>query len=171
MDAAGDPTADWIHGASGKIVLIGGGFEDSRDSYPTPGGPRFGVELNALAIDSYLNNPGIRDLPEPVLFASDLCVGVAIVFIFWLFEHRLHNVFLLRPYVPLLLSTIGICFIIVGISYALLRMGSMALWFNFIPVLVGVNIHQFYEHLESAKKEAALEQAPKRHPQTRKHSE
>jgi hypothetical protein len=47
----------------------------------------------------------------------------------------------------------------------------MAVWFNFIPVLVGVNIHQFYEHLESVKKEAALEQVPTRHRHARKHQE
>ena len=159
-----DPDADdWIDGARGKIVLIGGDFEDARDTYPTPLGSLPGVELNALAIDSYLNNPGTRDLPELVLFVIDLCVGMAFVFVFWLFEYPLHKLFLARPYLPLLLGTFLLLVLGVLTSYTLLHLGRSTVWFNFIPMLVGVNIHQFYEHFESLKKEAALEEEPRRH--------
>jgi len=48
---------------------------------------------------------------------------------------------------------------------------KMAFWLNFIPVLVGVNIHQFCEHLKIVKEEAVLENAAKHHRKTDKHSE
>jgi CHASE2 domain-containing sensor protein len=120
----------------GKIVLIGGAFEDARDAYLTPIGTLHGVDLNALAIDSDLHPGAIDDAPWPYGLAGDLVMGTLIAWIFWHFEGR--------PTLALLLSTFGVGFGSLLISWLLLQ---VVVWLSFIPVLVGVNIHQYFEHL------------------------
>jgi hypothetical protein len=86
----------WSAAACGKIVLIGGKFEDSGDSHPTskPDGllqsakPIFGVELNAYAIDSELHGKPIFKVSRWLQTLLDVLAGTFFVYCFWCLKHR-----------------------------------------------------------------------------------
>jgi CHASE2 domain-containing sensor protein len=132
----------WKQNVRGKIVLLGGAFEDARDTYRTPMGPMHGVDLNAPAIESDLHPGAIRLTPLLYGFVADLLAGTFVVWVFWFFESR--------PTLALILGTLGVGAISLFISWALFRF--LAAWFSLIPVLVGVNLHQYYEHLRGTWK-------------------
>lgn len=132
----------WVEAARGKIVLIGGAFEDARDTYATPVGEKYGVDLNALAIESDLHSGAIYDTPRPLLLMCDLLAGTIVVWVFWFFESR--------PTLALVLGTLGIGAASLLVSWLLFYF--LSVWLSFIPVLVGVNIHQYYEHLRETWK-------------------
>jgi CHASE2 domain-containing sensor protein len=147
---------EWATKVHDKIVLIGGEFDDARDKYPTPLQDRFGLELNAMAIDSDLQGGGIREVPQWVLFLADVGVGAIFVSIFWCFERR--------PYTALLWAVPGTMVATILLSYAFFHV--FAYWLSFIPVFVGVNVHQFYEHVKQAREaQARLKKADARRKQ------
>jgi hypothetical protein len=77
-----------------------------------------------------------------LLLVCDLLAGTVVVWVFWFFESR--------PTVALVLGTLGIGAAFLLISWLLFHF--VAVWLSFIPVFVGVNIHQYYEHLRETWK-------------------
>jgi CHASE2 domain-containing sensor protein len=136
-----ESAARWIASVPDKIVLIGGAFEDARDAYPTPIGQMCGVDLNALAIESDLHPGAIHPTPLLCGLAGDLLAGTIVVWIFW---------FVRSPTWALVLGTLGFGALSLLVSAALFYF--LATWLSVIPVLAGVNIHQYCEHLRTTWK-------------------
>jgi len=64
------------------IVLVGGTFAKARDEYQTSDGPRFGLHINAYAMQADLAGHVVREAWRPVLIVLDVIVGISIVVIF-----------------------------------------------------------------------------------------
>jgi CHASE2 domain-containing sensor protein len=157
--------------APGNIVLIGGEFEDSRDAHDsTPAEvflpqPLFGVELNAMAIDTDLNGGAITELPRWPGLVLDLIVGTLFVWIFfelldapssWLnnFIQQLPNIWIFEVIKSrrgrFVGATVLTFLLAIGISGAFYL---CSLWMSFIPILLGANIHQYFAHAERVGEE------------------
>jgi CHASE2 domain-containing sensor protein len=163
---------DWKRRVSGNILLIGGEFEDSRDSHDsTPAEvflpqPLYGVELNAMAIDADLHGGTITVVPKLAGLFADLMAGTLFVWIFFRlldsplppqvtkFLKRLAEIRILKILTPrqmlflaATISTFLIAIILSGGFYL------ASFWLSFIPILVGANLHQYIAHLERVGKE------------------
>ncbi len=137
----------------GKIVLIGGAFNEARDDYFTPLGVMQGVVLNALAIQSDLSGGGIHETHWLLEIVIDLLIGTLIVAIFFRCD--------CRPRAALLWSLIIIpC----AMLASFLVFKSAAYWFNFIPLVVGVILHQLVELSEASTKLQEKLEAAATHP-------
>jgi CHASE2 domain-containing sensor protein len=121
-----------------KIVLIGGNFSAARDIYMTPLGPMAGVELIALAIESDFGG-GIREAQRWYEMFADFFVADLIVFLYYYYRRR--------PRVALLTSLFGIPLLAAFFSWLLFQ--SVAYWFNFMPIIIGMVLHQMLELSES----------------------
>ena len=117
-----------------RIVLLGGFFRASRDTQITPIGKMAGVQLMAQAIETELRGGGIRPLNEVLAFILDILAGTILV---W-FSYRF------RLSTALTLSLLAIPFFSLTSSY--LAFASFGRWFNFVPVIIGVLIHELYHH-------------------------
>jgi CHASE2 domain-containing sensor protein len=121
----------------GKIVLLGGDYHAARDTQITPVGPMAGVQLMAQAIETEFSGGGIRPLMNEVVAALlDLCSGAVLVYISY--RNRLH---LGRA----LLISLGLL-VIFPLLFSLAAFSTLARWFNFVPMIVGVLLHEIYEH-------------------------
>jgi CHASE2 domain-containing sensor protein len=146
---------------SGKIVLIGGEFDDAGDTYPTPGHTGLfpqpemmsGVELNAQAIESDLldaNMAPIRKMPCLLALFLDIAMGTFFVGIFWFVREYLdkcrwcssHHLDEHRGPLFVIATAFTILFAI-GISRLFFK---ASIWMSFIPILIGANIHQYIEY-------------------------
>jgi CHASE2 domain-containing sensor protein len=123
----------------GKIVLIGGAFQEARDSYVTPLGPMQGVELNALAIQTDLSGGGIKEVSEILALLADLVISIFVVGVFYWFGAR--------PRAALVVSFLTIP---ASLLFSRLLFSTVAYWFNFIPAAAGMVCHQLYELAENA---------------------
>ena len=121
-----------------RIVLIGGNFSAARDVYMTPLGEMAGVELLALAIESDFGG-GIRETQKWLEKLADFIVGSLIVLIYFYYRRR--------PRFALAFSLIGIPFVATAFSLLLFR--TAAYWFNFMPIIIGMVLHQMLELSES----------------------
>jgi CHASE2 domain-containing sensor protein len=121
-----------------KIVLIGGNFRAARDVYLTPLGEMAGVELIALAIESEFGG-GIRETSKLLEKLADLFVGSLIVLLYFYYRRR--------PRFALLLSLVGVP--LVATAFSLLLFRTAAYWFNFMPIIIGMVMHQMLELSES----------------------
>jgi CHASE2 domain-containing sensor protein len=121
-----------------KIVLIGGNFSAARDIYMTPLGPMAGVELIALAIESDFSG-GIRETQKWLEKLADFVVGSLIVFLYFYYRRR--------PRVAFLASLFGIPLLAAFLSWLLFQ--SVAYWFNFMPIIIGIVMHQMLALSES----------------------
>ncbi len=130
---------------AGKIVLIGGSFQEARDAYFTPLGPMQGVELNALAIQTDLSGGGIRDFNEVCEYLLDWVVSILIVGVFYRYGTR--------PWKALKISTLAI---LAALISSLIAFNTVAYWFNFIPIAAGVVVDQIL-HLAEGGAEAKRE--------------
>jgi CHASE2 domain-containing sensor protein len=117
-----------------RIVLVGGLYREARDFHQTPVGRMSGVQLMAQVIETELRNGGIRPFREYAVFVLDLCGGIFVVCLHYFFRLRL--AFRLSLLAMPVLSLIS--------SYV--AFSSFSRWFNFVPVLVGVLIHELYDH-------------------------
>jgi len=115
-----------------KVVLLGGMYRAARDQYATPIGPMSGVELNAQVVESELVGGGIRPPSETVVFLSYFLGSVLLVLI----NHRLG----LRAGVLVSLAALPV----LALVASLLSFSSLAMWFRFLPVLIGLLVHQVY---------------------------
>lgn len=130
-----------------KIVLVGGKFAASRDSYSTPQGTYYGVDLLALAIDSDLHHYAVSEIHPWMAVIWDLLMGAAIVMLFAV----------LRLVPAFYISMAGTIALSILVSVFLFHVRSYFL--NFMVVGVGVIIHQLFMELEKLKD---LEQAEAR---------
>jgi CHASE2 domain-containing sensor protein len=64
------------------IVLVGGTFANARDEYQTSEGPKFGLHINAYAMQADLAGHVVREAWRPLLIGFDIIVGISIVTIF-----------------------------------------------------------------------------------------
>jgi CHASE2 domain-containing sensor protein len=128
------------HLLGGKIVLIGGTYKASRDVYPTPVGPLAGVELNALAVQSDLSGGGIRQIDRGLELAADFIFGSLVVLIFFAWEKQ--------PWSALAVTVCTMTSGAVFLSIALFN--TSAYWFNFMPVIIGMALHQTIELAQQA---------------------
>src|SRR4029079_18831636 len=119
----------------GKVVLFGGAYRAARDQHTTSIGPLSGVQILAQAIESDLNGRGIRELNEIVAFSLDIALGVLLAWV----HHRLEGRAALA-----LWASLG-AMPILCLSASLIAFNTLALCFNFVPVVVSVLIHQLYE--------------------------
>jgi CHASE2 domain-containing sensor protein len=162
---------DWKNKVQDQIVLIGGEFEDSRDAHDsTPAEaflpqPLFGVELNAMAIDTDLNGGAITEIPRLAGFFLDLLVGTLFVWIFFVLvdsplprvDHFIQHprkfwiLKKLKPRLVLFLGATVLTFLIaIGLSWAFYLSSH---WMSFIPILLGANIHQYIAHAEKIREQ------------------
>jgi CHASE2 domain-containing sensor protein len=118
----------------GKIVVIGGYYREARDTFATPVGIRHGVDVIAQAIDTDLHGNGIRPLNEAIAFALDVLLGYLLV---------AFGEFLRTPRM-LLLGFGGFALLALFASYA--TFSTFGHWFNFIPMIAGVVVHELYHH-------------------------
>jgi CHASE2 domain-containing sensor protein len=169
---------DWLKSVRGKIVLIGGEFEDARDTHDTTPAQVFlpqpisGVELNAMSIDSDLHGGTIKVVPRLAVFLVDFLVaGPLFVWIFFkVVQHPSPQMIRVIKHPPAIwifkvigprtllfvAATVGTVLLAFVVSFVLLVAASV--WMSFIPVLIGVNIHQYIEHAKtvSEKKERSI---------------
>ena len=124
--SGGRPAAD--NPFNGKVVLVGGTFQESRDFYPTPVGVMSGVEIQANMVHTLL---GRRAVPPPhwawnlaVLAAA--CLAVALLSL-WL-----------RP-LAVALVTLGLVAALVAASYEAYVRGGY--WLDFVAPLLGVTAY------------------------------
>jgi hypothetical protein len=122
-----------------KIVLLGGKYEAARDSYPTSLGEKYGVDLNAIAIESELSGTGIRRAGHVTLVVLEVAAGLFLVGLNVLFPSGWKHIIALAT-IPLL----ALCGSFIAFS-------TLALWANFIPTLVATQIHFLYDKLAELK--------------------
>ena len=118
---------------AGRIVLIGAIVGPSCDILRTPMGQKPGVFVMAEAIESELAGGGIQNISPYLAFIIDVAVGILIVVIQFYFA----------PRVAVLLSILAIPVLSLAGSY--LAFASFARWFNFVPMIVAVLIHELYD--------------------------
>ena len=125
-----------IPDALNEIVLVGGAFEAARDKYRTPIGELPGVELVKQAIGSDLSGGGIPIVGWWYGALLDLGLGIIIVLLHYLLAERW----------PWLALMSGLALLLVIILTCAILVAFKVVWLNVIPVAVGVNLHQLWEH-------------------------
>ncbi|WP_448108340.1 CHASE2 domain-containing protein [Pseudomonas azerbaijanoccidentalis] len=130
------------------VVFVGASFGDS-DTYLTPLGTMYGVEVHAAAFMSLLQPTTHNDL---LAFALDVLLGLAMggmIAFFWhyYFSFRFSSNAVRRQWAPWLILALVIAFSIVVVlltigSFWLLRHRS--LWLSPIPMALGMLIESFF---------------------------
>ena len=119
-----------------RIVLVGGDYRAARDRHATPIGERSGLQLLAQSIESELQHRGIRTLNWAIAFVLDLVAGFLLVAVHLRFERR--------PAITLVTSLVLMP--VLALVSSRIAFATLSLWFNFVPLVVSVVIHQLYEH-------------------------
>lgn len=130
---------------AGATVLIGGNFSEARDRYRTPLGEMAGVELIAHAIDSELNALGVAEVPPYRGMLMDIAAGSLIAFLFW------------RLYVKPAFYTSLVGIPLAAMLFSALLFRHLHYWLTFVPVIVGMVIHQLYDLAKHASTADELE--------------
>ena len=104
----------------GKIVLVGAGFQESRDFYPTPQGLMSGVEIHANIIHTILSRSQILPIHRLVAFIFSLIFAFVTSLVLTLFRPALVNIF----------SLIAIPVLLIPLSY--LAFAYLGLWVDFV---------------------------------------
>lgn len=119
----------------GRIVLLGGSFEASRDYYHTPFQERvYGVDIQADILAADLSRGSVGEAGWIMLMVIDAAIGLGLVAIGWLIG---------RPWI--LVATVGVVLLVsVGSVFLFEYLGF---YLSFIPVLVGVAFHFLVEHV------------------------
>jgi CHASE2 domain-containing sensor protein len=117
-----------------RIVLIGGSYRAGRDVIISPMGAKPGVSLIADAVRTELGQGPIEPLRDGLAFIVDLLIGALVVYI----SFRLPS----AKAVALILLALPV---IVGIG-SFIAFATLAKWVNFIPVVLGMLIHQLYDY-------------------------
>jgi CHASE2 domain-containing sensor protein len=145
---AGAATEGWANGPlKDRIVLLGGDYREARDRHATPIGERTGLQILAQAIETEVQHGGIRTVNWTIAFVLDLVAGFVLVGVHLRFERR--------PALTLVASLMLMP--VLALASSLIAFSTLSLWFNFVPVIVSVLIHQLYEH---AKEYAELKTSP-----------
>lgn len=131
----------WKALVKGKIVLLGGYFENARDTFFCTDGKIQGVELQAQAIESELQRGGIPKANPWLLLVAQLLASLAFVVV----NHFLPGFrgllfgFSLIPVAAILLSV--------------LLFSSSYLWFDFVPVMLTVQLLFLYGHVQRIRRQ------------------
>jgi len=117
------------------IVMVGGIFVLSGDvSYKTPVSTRAGVQLFSDAIETELQGRPITPLNELLMVMFEIVGGYLLAA--WHFVSKNWSAVVFRvAAVPVL-----------AIASSLLAFSSLAYWASFVPVLVGVLLHEMHQH-------------------------
>lgn len=135
-----------------SVLLIGGTYRAAREEYLTPVGPTFGVFLVAQTVEAHLHPGGVQ---EARWFWKKLVDFLSAILIVWLYFHFGKN-----PRRAFRTSVVGTLFISIVGSFLLFD--TMAYWFDFVPVVIGMLLHQMYEQSKMAA-EIEESQAGKEH--------
>jgi CHASE2 domain-containing sensor protein len=131
--------AEWWKDKSpfrGKVVLLGGSYHAGRDVYMTSSGPTSGVQLMAQVVESELQGRGISRLNELLMILFDFAAWIALVAVYYF----------CRLPVALWISIVAIP--LFSLAGSLFAFSSLAYWADFAPVILGVLIHQLYDHAQ-----------------------
>jgi CHASE2 domain-containing sensor protein len=140
-ETAGDTVVGQQGPFTGKIVIVGGNYQAARDRHRTPLGDWPGMNIIAQAVESDLHGGGIHTLTEVEAFVVDVAIGCLLVAIdYWIMRQRWRS----RLKISLLASVIGIP--LLGALGSVLIFSTTAFWFNFVPVMMSVIVHELYEH-------------------------
>lgn len=134
QEAEADPKWRTHNPYDGKIVLLGALFADSRDAHVTPVRPMYGVEIIAQAIENELGGGSTPAFNIYFAILLDVLAGFVLVAISCLFDF----------FPALLISLVGVPLFAVAISFT--AFSSSLFWFDFTPLLVGVFLHELWEH-------------------------
>ena len=121
------------------IVLVGGAFREARDEYPTPVGPRLGVELIAQAIEADLTGRGIGRLHWITALVMDFATSLILLYLNWRFPSRY------AVYVNLA------AIVVLSLGASFLAFHAVAYWFNFSAVLLGIWVHLLWEQSQELR--------------------
>lgn len=137
LDAASSEA--WLHNGvfSNKIVVLGGTFQYARDAYETPLGLVNGVELNAQAIASDLENRQVHDAKEDAIMWLEIGLAEVLAVLVYVWRD-------VRPAVwfcTLLTPTLAVFGSVVAFFY-------FHYWVNFIPILFWVHLEFHFELLK-----------------------
>jgi CHASE2 domain-containing sensor protein len=135
-----DPDA-WSKVLGRKIVLVGGDYAAARDSYMTALGEMAGVELIAHATQSDLSHGGIGEGNLLVSAALDVLFGTMLVYVF--FRLTLVPAFLIG-----MLVLVPLC-----LAGSWMSFKSLAYWVSFVPLVLGMVIHQLYDYAKEQHEE------------------
>lgn len=113
-----------------RVVILGGTYVAAHDEHLTPIGPMYGVELLGQALSTVLDGKGIQLWAEIKLILLELLFG------YGLFAY--HRV--AKDRVPFRRS--ALIFGLASFVISLLLLSTLALWANFIPIFVGVSLHE-----------------------------
>lgn len=152
---AGSP--DWQRSLCDRIVLIGATFRQSRDEYRAPwdgkDGRWYGVEVMANVIETELRGQGVRPVNHLWMVLLDILCGLAIVAL----NHRF-------SVGKALFWSLALA-VVAAPASSFLTFSSFAYWASFVPVMVGVAVHQLYDHAveyrKLLQKEVSVPKSPK----------
>jgi CHASE2 domain-containing sensor protein len=140
--SAGQALKDWktdwwgkSQPISGRIVLIGGTFEEARDVRSTPAGPMAGVEIMAQIIETEKRGGGLAEFSIIGASVLDLLLSVALVWVNWRYPAETRTGLALNAVIVLALP----------FAAAWLLHRYALYWVNVAPVLCGVWISQWHE--------------------------
>lgn len=128
----------WKGLAKDKIVVLGGTY-GGFDTHATPVGMFSGSHLIGVAIESHLQDRVSYPIDPITLAGIDIAAGVVLVAFTRLF-----------PYRWALLAAFGGSMIIAPLASVFLY-SRLSMWFSFVPVLFGVNLHLVIDHFREVK--------------------
>jgi CHASE2 domain-containing sensor protein len=121
------------------MVLIGGSYPEARDEYYTPLGPMLGVELLANAVEAQLGES--TSVVGPARTAiMDVIAGLFIILIYYFFGTR-----------PMLAVGLSLSAMVGVVAFgSFIFYSQIAAFLNFVPVMLGMWIHQMIEGTREA---------------------
>lgn len=139
----------------GKIVLLGGAYEEARDQYETPLGRLPGLEINAFAVQTNLGDGGVGEIARPLALLFDLVFGYLVVFVFnyRVIDHwRALPVWLMRPLEAMIRDEVRwktIWSIVISLAgafvFSALMFRAVDVWASYLAVFAGTILHQIIE--------------------------
>ncbi len=123
-----------------KIVLLGGSYRAARDTFRTPTGMTSGIQLMAQAVESELQGRGIYHSNKLLMILFDFVAWIALVAVYYFCR------------LPVALWASIIAIPLLSLSGSLFAFSSLAYWADFAPIVLGVLIHQLYDHAQEYRR-------------------
>lgn len=133
-------TPAWQAGSTvrNKIVVVGGTYQESRDSHPTPLRMQAGAYIMAQAMATELDAAGLREPGALILIVAKLAAGVLLAMLAATLSSR-WSVYLHLLIVPT--AAFATAAIAVTVDY----------WIDFVPVLMSGFIHQWHHDVSASQ--------------------
>lgn len=127
----------WLADApiKGRVVLLGGAYHASPDTYDTPLGVIPGVDVHAQIVETELQGGGIKPASRLTLVVLAAFDALLIMLIFEFLSRR----------AALALSVAAIP--VLSLACSLVSFGSFGLWTYFAPILLVIIVQQIYDRL------------------------